>query len=316
MLNLISELIYPRNIPLDSRTDVPKPEQFGIFNYEDLRIPTSDGETLAAYLVKPSDGTAKSKYTILAFHGNAGNIGHRLPIARILAEMNKINVLMLEYRGYGYSTGTPDEKGLNIDAQAGLDWIRTHSEKENPEILVYGQSIGGAVAIQLVARNQRAGDIAGLILENTFLSIRKMIPRYNPYCIYPSQADPYSAFPPARFLAPLCHQIWPSEETLPKITEVPILFISGLKDEIVPYVFYLLLPPTTNNLLSSLPISEKKTLLTPSQTSPHDPPLQHLPSAHQSLEGDPARRPQQLGHRPGLFPAHILLHPNACPKGR
>ena len=121
--------------------------------------------------------SAKSNITILAFHGNAGNIGHRLPIAKVLADTNKMNVLMLEYRGYGLSTGTPDEKGLNIDAQAGLDWIRAHSEKPNAEILIYGQSIGGAVAIQLAARNQRAGDIAGLILENTFLSIRKMIPR-------------------------------------------------------------------------------------------------------------------------------------------
>ena len=75
------------------------------------------------------------------------------------------------------STGTPDEKGLNIDAQAGLDWIRNNPETRNAPIVVYGQSLGGAVAIQLVAKNQKIGDIAGLILENTFLSIRKMIPR-------------------------------------------------------------------------------------------------------------------------------------------
>ena len=84
---------------------------------------------------------------------------------------------MLEYRGYGASTGTPDEKGLMIDAQTGLDWIRTSTETKDNKIVVYGQSIGGAVAIQLVAKNQDAGDVIGLILENTFTSIRKMIPR-------------------------------------------------------------------------------------------------------------------------------------------
>ncbi|KAI1053143.1 hypothetical protein LB505_010318 [Fusarium chuoi] len=84
--------------------------------------------------------------------------------------------------------------------------------------MVYGQSLGGAVAIKLVSKNQEAGDIAGLILENTFLSIRKLIP---------------SVVPPAKYLTLLCHQVWPSESVLPNITKVPTLFISGLQDEIL-----------------------------------------------------------------------------------
>ena len=111
------------------------------------------------------------------FHGNAGNIGHRVPIARMLEENVGCNVLMLEYRGYGLSTGTPDEKGLMIDAQTGLDWIRQQEKSNSPRVVIYGQSLGGAVAIQLVAKNRHTGDIVGLILENTFLSIPKMIPR-------------------------------------------------------------------------------------------------------------------------------------------
>lgn len=153
------------------------------------------------------------------FHGNAGNIGYRLPIAKILVNELGCNVLMLQYRGYGLSTGNPNEKGLMIDAQTGLEYIRQRHELRGSRIVLYGQSIGGAVAIGLAARNQKHGDIAAIILENTFTSLRKLIP---------------TAFPPARFLAPLCHQIWPSEETLPQITRIPILFLSGLKDEIVP----------------------------------------------------------------------------------
>lgn len=112
------------------------------------------------------------------FHGNAGNIGHRVPIAKVLEENLGCNVFMLEYRGYGLSTGTPDENGINIDAQTALDYIRKQKETEGGKIIVYGQSLGGAVAIQLVAKNQEDDDIAAMILENTFTSIREMIPRF------------------------------------------------------------------------------------------------------------------------------------------
>lgn len=63
-----------------------------------------------------------------------------------------------------------------VDAQTGLDWIRSREEMRAGGVVVFGQSLGGAVAVQLVARNKGRGDIRGLILENTFLSIRKMIP--------------------------------------------------------------------------------------------------------------------------------------------
>jgi abhydrolase domain-containing protein 13 len=170
-------LIYPRNIPVDARTNIPSPSQFGVSDFEDLHLPTPDGESLNALLIRPSKNKQLiNRYTALMFHGNAGNIGHRIPIAKVLSETLGCSVLMLEYRGYGLSTGTPDEKGLKIDAQTGLDYIRDRTEFKGNKILVYGQSLGGAVAINLVANNMKEGDIAALILENTFLSIRKMIP--------------------------------------------------------------------------------------------------------------------------------------------
>ncbi|KAL4874640.1 Alpha/Beta hydrolase protein [Aspergillus karnatakaensis] len=214
-----NELIYPRNIPADARTNVPKPRQFGIDDFEELQLPTPDGESIHAYFIRAPRKRPDRNLTVLMFHGNAGNVGHRIPIAKVLQDFLGCHVLMLEYRGYGLSTGVPDENGLKVDAQTALDHLRQRGETADSQIVVYGQSLGGAVAIHLVASNEDKGGIAGLILENTFLSIRKLIP---------------SVFPPARYLARFCHQTWTSEETLPKITKIPILFLSGLKDEIVP----------------------------------------------------------------------------------
>jgi fermentation-respiration switch protein FrsA (DUF1100 family) len=139
-------------------------------------IPTPDGESLSAFFLRANKQHARN-VTILMFHGNAGNIGYRVPIGKILEDDLGCNVLMLQYRGYGMSTGTPNEKGLMIDAQTGLDYIKQRAELRNTRIVLYGQSIGGAVAISLAARNLKEGDIAGLILENTFTSMRKLIPR-------------------------------------------------------------------------------------------------------------------------------------------
>jgi len=139
-------------------------------------IPTPDGEKLSAFYIRAPNKAQSIDTTVLMFHGNAGNIGHRVPIARMLTEAVGCSVFMLEYRGYGLSTGSADERGLMIDAQTALDYIKERAETRNNQIIVYGQSLGGAVSIQLVAKNQHDGAISGLILENTFLSMRKLIP--------------------------------------------------------------------------------------------------------------------------------------------
>jgi abhydrolase domain-containing protein 13 len=173
-----SDLIYPRNVPENARTVVPKPPDFQIDDYEELSLRTPDEENLHAFLIRPSNKRRFENVTIVMFHGNAGNIGHRLPIAKVLAEDLGYNVFFVEYRGYGFSSGDPNEKGLNIDAQTTLDYIRGRDDLRNSKIVIYGQSLGGAVAVSLVNRNQTEGDIAALILENTFLSIRSLIPRF------------------------------------------------------------------------------------------------------------------------------------------
>ncbi|CAG8589914.1 10467_t:CDS:2 [Funneliformis caledonium] len=208
-------LIYPAKFPNGSRSLVSKPSEFGMDYTEELLM-TRDGIQLRAYICKLPQN-ARDRPTILFFHANAGNMGHRLPIARKLYIDFKCNVVMLSYRGYGLSEGTPTEKGLRIDSQTILDFILNDEDLKNTKLIAYGQSLGGAVSIDLVSRNE--DKFSGMILENTFLSLPKVIPY---------------VLPQIRYLTFLCHQIWPSEQSIQQIVNIPILFLSGLRDELVP----------------------------------------------------------------------------------
>lgn len=103
-------------------------------------------------------------------HANAGNIGHRMPIIKVFHQLG-FNVLALSYRGYGKSEGKPSEKGLNLDSQTALDFILSDPRTEKLDIFLYGQSIGGAVAIELAAQNaQRVRSFLFSVSSTDFIS--------------------------------------------------------------------------------------------------------------------------------------------------
>ncbi|KAI1315624.1 hypothetical protein EDD11_000576 [Mortierella claussenii] len=211
------EIIYPANFPEGSRTQVAKPSQYNM-PYEDLTLMTPDKVKIRAYLIKQPDNlVARQRPTILYLHANAGNMGHRLSIADVFFRQFGCNVFMLSYRGYGLSEGSPSEKGIRIDAQTALDYIKKHPMLSETKLIAYGQSIGGAVSIDIVARNE--DKFSGLIIENTFLSLPKVIPH---------------VLPMISSVSFLCHQIWNSEQMIQQITRLPVLFLSGRKDELVP----------------------------------------------------------------------------------
>lgn len=188
LTTIFRAIIYPAAFPDNARINVPRPSDARIRDFEELMIPTPDHETLSAFYIRAErPGVKKRQTTVLMFHGNAGNIGHRIPIAKRFIGSMGCNVLMLEYRGYGLSTGSPDQDGIIIDAQTGFDYLRQRAETRDHDIIVYGQSLGGAVAINLVSKNQNDPKLVGLILENTFLSIRKLIPSYVPVEPFPIQ---------------------------------------------------------------------------------------------------------------------------------
>ncbi|KAI8903522.1 Alpha/Beta hydrolase protein [Gorgonomyces haynaldii] len=202
-----NRLIYASEFPQDSRTNVPKPDEFGM-QYESIHLTTKDKIRLKCYLI----GSDKP-VTLLYLHANAGNLGHRLPIARVFRHAG-MNVFMLSYRGYGQSEGTPNEQGLMLDVQAAYEFIKSHPELKHTKLVVYGQSIGGAAAIYCASHFQ----VDALVVENTFTNLPNLIP---------------SVMPVLKYLTWLCHQKWPSIDRI-KLVSCPTLFLSGLKDELVP----------------------------------------------------------------------------------
>ncbi|TDL28038.1 alpha/beta-hydrolase [Rickenella mellea] len=226
-------LLYPGAFEQRPRV-LLTPSQFGL-PYEDVVITTSDNVKIRAYLLvqkniektaEPSNNPleneseeefASTKPTILMFHGNADNIGFVIPLAEKFFVDMHCNVLMLSPRGYGLSEGRPSTKGLKLDSKAALHYIVAHPILAKTPIILYGQSMGAAFAIDLGTRNH--SQIRGLIVENTFTSLRRLIP---------------DAMPIFSLLATFFRQ-WNS---LKRISEtplsLPILMLSGLRDEIIP----------------------------------------------------------------------------------
>lgn len=138
-----SRLVY---FPDIGREVAVTPLAYGL-RFEDAPIRTGDGETLAAWWV-PAEG---ARGTVLFFHGNAGNISQRLDYLQMFHRL-RYSTLIVDYRGYGKSTGTPSETGTYRDAEAAWDHVR-HARLARPgDVVIAGESLGGAVASWLAAK--------------------------------------------------------------------------------------------------------------------------------------------------------------------
>jgi len=214
--------------------------------YENLYIECEDGVTIHAWLVLRT-WEKNDLPTLIFFHGNAGNIGLRLPNALHMLQYLNANVLMVEYRGYGDSDSvTPNEKGLKLDAQAALKFIAKHPKIDASKLFLFGRSLGGAVAFDLAQyAEQNNIPLAGVIVENTFLSIAKMVDQLMP------------------LIAPLKSLVlrigWNSGDIVPHLT-LPVLYLAGQKDELVPHSQMLeLLKTTTKSRLPKIHIVKRGT---------------------------------------------------------
>lgn len=166
-------LLYHPEIPQHSRVYVPMPSMYKM-PFETIHIRSSDNVILHAFWIRHPGQTGALVPTIVYFHGNAGNMGHRLQNVTGLYFTCRCNVLLVDYRGYGLSTGVPTERGLHADARATFDYLLTRHDIDLNAICLFGRSLGGAVAIDLAADPEYNQRIMCVILENTFTSIPEM----------------------------------------------------------------------------------------------------------------------------------------------
>jgi len=181
--------------------------------FREARFPAADGVLLHGWYVAAD----RPRGTVLFCHGNAGNISHRLETLRLARDLG-LNILLFDYRGYGRSQGRTTEQGTYADARGAWDWLRAETGERPDRMVVWGRSLGGAVAAHLVA--ELAEPPAALILESTFTSLPDM-----GAVAYP--------FLPVRLLA---RMRYPVAEDLARV-RCPVLVAHSPQDEIVPFRF-------------------------------------------------------------------------------
>ena len=201
---MIDALLYFPSRPFDDQ-----PRNHGLA-HEDVEPRTADGERLHGWWIAAT--AAFRLGHLIHFHGNAGNVSHRLAEASALSAAG-FDVLLFDYRGYGRSTGRPHEEGLYHDARAALAAVRERRGVDPSRIFYLGESLGGAVALALALERPPRG----LVLQSTFTGIRDMARRH--YALVPA------------FLIP---DAYPSLARISRL-RAPLLVIHGERDLIVPF---------------------------------------------------------------------------------
>ncbi len=183
--------------------------------YEDVRIATQDGEHIAGWFIPAGDDAGKpaSGCALLFFHGNAGNISHRLDSIAIFHKLG-FSQLIIDYRGFGQSTGEPSVNGTLLDAAAAWKWLTETKGFTPGRIVIFGRSLGGGVAAAQAARTPPRA----LILESTFTRL------------YDVASDMFPWLPVRLFLP----QDYDTPGNLAKV-RVPLLVVHSPDDEVISY---------------------------------------------------------------------------------
>ena len=162
----------PHMIYYPTREIEQTPDRLG-WKYEDVLLTASDGVRINGWFVPAG---REAKLTILFFHGNAGNMSHRFEKLATLRELGA-DVFMIDYRGYGRSEGTPNEQGTYRDAQAAYEYLTKQRNIDPRRIVVYGESLGSAIAVDLAAKQP----VGGVITEEAFTSVGDVGQRMFPF---------------------------------------------------------------------------------------------------------------------------------------
>jgi fermentation-respiration switch protein FrsA (DUF1100 family) len=186
------------------------PEHYQL-NYEDVSFPAADSTRLHGWFVPSSDPGVNT--TLLWFHGNAGNISHRLENLALLHRYLDISIFIFDYREFGRSEGQISKAGTYLDARGAWNYLVDERTIEPGEILLFGRSLGTALAVDLASSEP----CLGAVLEAAFTSSHEMLGRYF-----------FGAIP-----AELLQSAY---DNLGKIhlVRAPLLFIHGQFDEAIP----------------------------------------------------------------------------------
>jgi len=197
-----------RMLYMPSADIILTPAQAGL-TFEDVEFQAADGVRLHGWYIPAREARA----TLLFCHGNAGNISHRLESILIFHRLG-LNVFIFDYRGYGKSSGRPDEMGIALDAEAAWQWLAQDKGLDSAQLIIFGRSLGGAIAAEL-ARTRPA---AALILESSFTSYVAIGRAHYPWL-------------PVRAIAQYRYA------TVEKVSSLrmPILIVHSAEDEIVPF---------------------------------------------------------------------------------
>ncbi len=230
-LKILVSVLEPRATFFPVRSAGITPAVFGL-PFEDLRIETRDGVSIHAWFIPaaappvgasapPSSapGHTARPLTLITFHGNAESIEQTLPLARQVREAG-FNLMTVEYRGYGRSGGQPSERGVYADGEAALRTLRARSDVAPDRIVLWGRSIGAAVAVDVAANLAADAAVAGLILESPFTSAQDLLRDGGHWLLYGM-----SYFGSYRF---------DSAAKIGRVTS-PVLVVHGTADEIAPF---------------------------------------------------------------------------------
>lgn len=182
--------------------------------YEELKI-NVETDTISALILKPEK---KPKATIFYFHGAGGNLTYYLPLTLILVKKG-FQVVMVDFRGYGKSTGTPTHNNISKDGQRVFEILLEREGIKKTAIIIYGISIGTQIATLLAKNNQNK--INGLVLEGAMSSFTDIAIFYTPQ---------YKEFLENNYISP-----YSAKETIKTIYKIPKLFIHSKEDKEVPY---------------------------------------------------------------------------------
>ncbi|MDF3129819.1 alpha/beta hydrolase [Kiritimatiellaeota bacterium B1221] len=189
--------------------------------YEAVNFRSADGTALTGWWL-PANGEPKG--TVIHFHGNAQNMSTHVQYAEWLPAAG-YNLFVFDYRGYGRSGGTPNRKGVIRDGVAALTTVHARSDIDKTKLYVWGQSLGGTVALQSMVHTNIP--VQAAIIDSTFYSFSKIA------------ADKMRQFPwflqPLRLFRPLL--ISPGYDASSAVKELPALplfFIHGENDRVIP----------------------------------------------------------------------------------